>query len=226
MSCISTVLLLSPSSRPTGCHETVSNNTQTMSLSPSPNLNVPGMLQLPDRSSSSLDESAPLLPPAGVRLPQHVRLGRKRLVRVQGDPLALPEVLLPARSRTAAGPGGHLKQRPNIVPDAELHRKKVQAEGGHFDERSRVQAAVAHRRPGQQDDWRGAHEAAVLFFVIPRTFTGDLNQAERIYFPNSPLPTCSTTPPEACGGGSLLHWLFLSWSARHLVAFIVYCNNT
>lgn len=69
--------------------------------------------------------------PPGVRLPQHVRLGWKCLVCVQGDPLALPQILLPARTRKAAGPGTHLIQPPNIVADAEICTKKVQTEATH-----------------------------------------------------------------------------------------------
>lgn len=47
----------------------------------------------------------------GVWLPQHVRVGWKRLVCVQGDALALPEVLLSNRTWKAAGPRAHLTSR-------------------------------------------------------------------------------------------------------------------
>lgn len=46
--------------------------------------------------------------PPGVWLPQHVHMGGQRLVCLQGDPLALQEVLLSASTWEAAGPCAHL----------------------------------------------------------------------------------------------------------------------
>lgn len=65
--------------------------------------------------------------------------------------MALPEILLPASTGKTAGPSANLKQRPNNVQDAEIHRKKVQAEHAHAHERADVKAAVIHTGKGDLD---------------------------------------------------------------------------
>ena len=86
--------------------------------------------------------------PLGLWLSQHVRLGWKCLVCVQGDPLALPEILLPTRTRKTAGPGTDLSQPPNLVPDAQIPTKKVQTEHTHCHEGFHVQDTDINRRNG------------------------------------------------------------------------------
>lgn len=62
----------------------------------------------------------PLQP--GVWLPQHVHMGGQRLVRLQGDPLALQEVLLTAGPRETAGPCAHLNTQANADRRSRTHR--------------------------------------------------------------------------------------------------------
>lgn len=69
----------------------------------------------------------PLSP--GVWLPQHVHMGGQRLVRLQGDPLALQEVLLSAWTWETAGPCAHLdtvstKTRRQTLTDTDTRRRR------------------------------------------------------------------------------------------------------
>lgn len=105
--------------------------------------------------------------PPGVWLPQHVGLGWKRLVCVQGDPLALQEVLLPARTRKAAGPGTHLNQPPNT----ERTHKEI-TDGTHALFGSNRMCRTQIKKVKEQH----------LIWSMSGTFMGYLNQEEQGYF--------------------------------------------
>lgn len=72
--------------------------------------------------------------PPGVWLPQHVHLGGQRLVRLQGNPLALQEVHLSARTWETAGSCAHLntagtKPRWLTLADTHTYTQEKRKEG-------------------------------------------------------------------------------------------------
>ncbi len=71
----------------------------------------PQTVHLLQMFSSIINLFSSLCIPQGVWLPQHVCVGGQRLVCVQGDPLALPEILLSGWTFKASGPCTHLTIR-------------------------------------------------------------------------------------------------------------------